>query len=79
MLKKNKIFIKKEKKKLLKKKKIFFKLNKKLEYLKILKILNNHSILIFFQFISLDNENDNNFFKFFLDRKLSYIFLTKAI
>lgn len=73
----NKIFLKKQIKNLKKKKKFNFKLEQTLEYIKILKILNNSSILIFFQFISLNSEKDQTFYSFLLDKNFLYTFLKK--
>lgn len=78
MKKKSIVFIKKQKKKNLgKKEKILFKLNKELEYIKIIKILNKNKILLFFQFLSLNSINDEMLYKSFIEKKMDYIFITK--
>lgn len=75
--KKNKVFLKKKIDKLNKKNKINFRLNHQLEYIHIFEALSKSSILIFFQFLSLNGQSDNNFFRILFDKGVSYLYIKK--
>jgi len=75
----NKIFLKKQIKKLKDKKKLNFKIEQNLEYIKIFNILNNYSILIFFQFISLNSEKEDKFYTILFDREVFYTYIKQKI
>lgn len=75
--KKSKVFIKKRIDNLLQQKKVNFRLIKILEQFKIFEALNNASILIFFQYLSLNGEIDNKFFQILIDKDFFYFFIKK--
>jgi hypothetical protein len=79
MNRKNKNFIEKQIKNLSIVKKNKFKLDQELEIIQIFDILINSSILVFFQFLSLDSAKDRKLFTILLDKRLSYIYLKKKL